>query len=212
MKSRVLLNTFLLVVFIVSVTLNWLGPPDPGRRNIEYFPNMAHSARYAAFSPNPEFPDGKTLQQPEPGAIPRGYRPVHYKPTPEDALRAGEELQNPFAAAPARHLDRGTFVFTTFCQACHGAGGTGNGTVALRRFPAPASLVAVKAVKMKDGQMFHVLTYGQGNMPSYATQLSPEDRWNVILYVRSLQEQAAGQAPTLSPAQPALTPSHGGQP
>jgi hypothetical protein len=124
-KSRVLLNTFLLVVFIVSVKLNWLRPPDPGRRNIEYFPNMAHSARYAAFSPNPEFPDGKTLQQPEPGAIPRGYRPVHYKPTPEDALRAGEELQNPFAAAPARHLDRGTFVFTNFCQACHGAGVVG---------------------------------------------------------------------------------------
>jgi mono/diheme cytochrome c family protein len=41
---------------------------------------------------------------------------------------------------------------------------------------------------MKDGQMFHVLTYGQGNMPSFAAQLSREDRWNVILHVRMLQK------------------------
>ncbi len=40
---------------------------------------------------------------------------------------------------------------------------------------------------MKDGQLFHVLTYGQNNMPSYASQITRQDRWNVIAYVRSLQ-------------------------
>jgi mono/diheme cytochrome c family protein len=44
---------------------------------------------------------------------------------------------------------------------------------------------------MKDGQMFHVLTYGQGNMPSFSAQLSQTDRWSVILYVRALQEPFA---------------------
>jgi mono/diheme cytochrome c family protein len=44
-----------------------------------------------------------------------------------------------------------------------------------------------RAVQMKDGQMFHILTYGQNNMPSYASQVSPEDRWSVITYVRSMQ-------------------------
>jgi mono/diheme cytochrome c family protein len=43
---------------------------------------------------------------------------------------------------------------------------------------------------MKDGQMFHVLTYGQNNMPSYASQLTEQDRWNVITYVRSIQSSA----------------------
>ena len=42
---------------------------------------------------------------------------------------------------------------------------------------------------MKAGQMFHVLTFGQNNMPSYASQLSREDRWNAIAYVRTLQAQ-----------------------
>jgi mono/diheme cytochrome c family protein len=44
---------------------------------------------------------------------------------------------------------------------------------------------------MKDGQIFHILTYGQNNMPSYAGQISRDDRWKVIAYVRSLQAQRA---------------------
>jgi hypothetical protein len=43
---------------------------------------------------------------------------------------------------------------------------------------------------MRDGQMFHVLTKGQGNMPSYAVQVAPEDRWKAILHVRTLQKGA----------------------
>jgi mono/diheme cytochrome c family protein len=38
--------------------------------------------------------------------------------------------------------------------------------------------------------MFHILTYGQKNMPSYASQVSEDDRWKAILYVRSLQRVA----------------------
>jgi len=50
---------------------------------------------------------------------------------------------------------------------------------------------------MKDGQMFHVLTYGQGNMPSLAAQLSVDDRWSVILHMRMLQgPYAPGAAAT----------------
>ena len=47
-----------------------------------------------------------------------------------------------------------------------------------------------KSMQMKDGQLFHIITYGQGSMASYAVQLSPERRWDVINYVRSLQQQA----------------------
>ena len=37
--------------------------------------------------------------------------------------------------------------------------------------------------------MFHVLSYGQANMPSYASQVDRDDRWKAILYVRALQEK-----------------------
>jgi mono/diheme cytochrome c family protein len=51
---------------------------------------------------------------------------------------------------------------------------------------------------MKDGQIFHVLNFGQGNMSSYASQISREDRWKVILYVRSLQTEEARKTAALA--------------
>jgi mono/diheme cytochrome c family protein len=185
------LNVLLLAALAASLVLHWGIRRDPARPNREFLPEMVRTPRYNAFAPNPNFPDGKTLQRPEPGTIPRGYLPLHYSATPAEALRAGEELQNPFSLDDAHAVQRGSFVFTNFCQVCHGPAGRGDGPVALRGFPAPPSLAAERAVNMKDGQMFHILSYGQGNMPPYASQLSREDRWKVIVFVRSLQKQAA---------------------
>lgn len=214
MISAVKVNTFLLLALAGSVALNWTGALDTSRPNFEYMPNMAHSARYNAFSSNPNFADGKTLQEPVPGTVPRGFRPLHYQATPQDALRAGEELHNPLASTDLRALNRGAFVFANFCQVCHGVEGIGNGPVAMRGFPAPPSLLADHALKMKDGQMFHVLTYGQKNMPPYRTQVLEEDRWRVILFIRSLQKQAqAAPQPGIWPPSPAPTgPEAGTQP
>lgn len=187
------LNILLLLVFLLLLGLTWWDRPNMGRTNFELLPDMAHSPAYGAFSPNPNFPDGKTLQQPVRGTIARGYPPLHYAATPAGAARAGEELRNPFAPGNAAALERGTAVFATFCQPCHGPGGAGNGMVIARGYPAPPSLLAANAVNMKDGRLFHVLTYGQGNMPPYAAQLSREDRWKAILFVRGLQEQAGAR-------------------
>ncbi len=192
---RALLNLFLAVLLLGSAAANWLLRPDLSRPNMEFAPDMAHSPRYNAFAANPNFVDGKTLQ-PEPQAsIPRGFTTLHYSATPEDALRAGNELTSPVSGEAA--VKRGEFVFQNFCATCHGTGGMGNGPVAQRGFPPPPSLLADKARKIKDGEMFHILTYGQNNMPSYASQISRQDRWDVIAYVRSLQQ--AAPAPVAAP-------------
>ena len=196
--GRMVLNALLLVVLIISVSASWLLTPNPARPNSEFLPQMAHAPRYNAFAPNPNFNNGATLQRPEAGTIPRGLMPLHYAATPQDALRAGEELQSPVAPENQRARDRGAFVFANFCAVCHGAGGAGNGPVAQRGYPPPPSLLAEHAQKMKDGQLFHILSYGQNNMPSYASQLSREDRWNAILYVRALQRAAAPVLPATS--------------
>ena len=75
------------------------------------------------------------------------------------------------------------------------------GPVTQRGVPPPPSLLAPRAAQMKDGQLFHILTYGQNNMAAYGGQVSREDRWNVIAYVRSLQ--AGKQSPVTQPASPA---------
>ena len=201
--GRVVLNGFLFLAVIVSVGASWIFSSDPAKPNFEFLPQMAHSPRYNAFAPNPNFANGSTLQCPEPGTIARGSMPLHYAATPQDALRAGEELKSPLDVSNVQARERGAFVYSNFCVVCHGAGGAGNGPVAQRGYPPPPSLLADHALKMKDGQLFHVLTYGQNNMPPYASQLSREDRWNVILYVRTMQ---AAVTPTPAPAAPSTSP------
>lgn len=188
MSRRMALNVWLLLLLVGTGIGNWALRPDLSRPNMEFAPDMAHGPRYNAFAANPNFSDGKTLQREPETSIPRGFTPLHYAGTPEDALRAGNELNAPAFNPTA--VQRGEFVFENYCATCHGAGGLGNGPVAQRGFPPPPSLLADKTRKMKDGQLFHVLTYGQNNMPSYASQISREDRWNVIGYVRSLQNAA----------------------
>lgn len=185
------LNAFLLLAFLSTLGLNWLVARDVSQPNSDFLPGMAEPVSYGAFAANPNFPDGKTLREPAPGTIARGYLPLHYRASPEDAVRAGEELENPFHATDATVRQRGAYVFAHYCQICHGPQGQGDGPVSQRGMPPPPPMRDGKSKKMKDGQLFHILTYGQGNMPSYAAQLSREDRWRVIVHVRSLQQPAA---------------------
>jgi mono/diheme cytochrome c family protein len=181
------INIVLLVALIAVVSLTWMLRRDFTERNDEILPGMVESVPYDAFSPNPNFPDGKTLQKPVAGTISRSFTPLPYRATPEDALRAGKELQRPFANEADPEPERGRMMYATYCQPCHGIGGAGDGPVVQRGFPPPSSLLAEKAVKMEDGTMFHIITYGQANMPSLASQMQPLDRWRAIQFVRSLQ-------------------------
>ena len=114
--------------------------------------------------------------------------PLYFDAGPEEALRAGRELESPLDPGDAAALELGRGLYGIYCTVCHDAGGEGRGPVVLRGMLPPPSLHAARATQMRDGEMFHILTYGQGNMASYAAQLSRDERWRVILYVRQLQE------------------------
>ena len=181
------LNLLLAIGIAIFGALNWMIQRNFAQPNLEFLPEMARSVPYDSFSPNPNFRDGKTLQLPVPGTIPRGFLPLHYEATPQDAERAGEELHNPYSREDHEARQRGEVVYTNFCLPCHGAAGRGDGPVVFRGFPGPPSLLSDRAIAMKDGQIFHVITYGQRNMPPHAAQISREDRWKAILHIRTLQ-------------------------
>lgn len=193
--AKVLLSALVGMVLLV-LTGGYVLRPDHTRRNYDLLPDMANSPAYASLSENPNFSDGMTQRPPVPGTIARGLTPIHYQATPEDAKRAGEELSSPFAGDDTKVLARGAVVYANFCQACHGRAGVGDGPVTQRGFPPPPSLLADHARTIKDGQMFHILTFGQNNMPSYASQVMRDDRWRAILYVRQMQKQSP---PTTAP-------------
>jgi mono/diheme cytochrome c family protein len=189
------LNLFLAFALASAVAAGLLFRLKPSQPNLESMPEMVRPASYGAYSANPNFPDGKTLQLSPANTIARGFRGVSYEPSESDAIRAGEELTSPYKLDDLAAQSRGAFVFRNWCLPCHGAAGRGDGQVALRGFPAPPPLNSARAVAMKDGQIFHVVTYGQKNMPPYASQVAEDDRWKVVVHVRSLQGSAPASAP-----------------
>lgn len=249
--SRIQTQLVLLVTLAALMGLHWLLGPNPDQRSWQWLPEMVDPVPFESFASSPVFADGKVLQPPPAGTVPRGLPPLHYEATDEDARRAGRELTNPFsrdAPAPrsdgtttsatqgdapeeiattaagtgssgvlpsnevarqnelqARYtaaLNRGAAVYATFCEICHGPGGAGDGTVARRGFPAPPSLLAEKARNLADGEMFHILTYGRANMPSYRSQIDREDRWRALLHVRRLQQEAPAEPASTEPTPP----------
>lgn len=160
---------------------------DPG---YDYFPDMYYSKAYETYSENPNFSDGKTLREPVEGTIPIGIVPYPYLKTDADRLMAGKELINPLTADSA-NLTRGATAYNIFCISCHGGQADGNGllfTSGLYSFK-PATLVNEKMKIAPDGEIYHVISVGQGVMQEHGSIIRQEDRWKIVLYVRQLQEQ-----------------------
>jgi mono/diheme cytochrome c family protein len=185
--SRATVNTLLLAAILLMLGLDWSLRTDQALRNVEFLPDMAHAVSAETFAANAALAQGRTLQTPPDGTIARGFKPIPFGATPEEAARIGALLVNPLAQDDERALRRGADVFATFCRTCHGDRALGNAPVTLRGVPPPPSLLADKVRQMSDGQIFHIITYGQGNMSPLAAQVTREDRWRAVLYVRSLQ-------------------------
>jgi mono/diheme cytochrome c family protein len=84
-------------------------------------------------------------------------------------------------------------LFNINCAICHGPEMNAQGPLATGgKVPAVANLTLAQYVKMPVGTMFHSITYGKGNMGSYASQLTRKQRWMVIQYVKQHQLAGAG--------------------
>jgi mono/diheme cytochrome c family protein len=111
----------------------------------------------------------------QPGAVSTAAPPV---PAGEDGF--------PFKVTK-EILDRGESRYNISCLPCHGKLGDGNGMIALRGFRRPPSYHEERLRKAPSSYFYDVVTNGFGAMSSYADQLTPEDRWKVIAWVRVLQ-------------------------
>ena len=166
------------------------------RRAFEYMPDMVRDPAYKAFAPNPVTRDGLTLQRPVAGTIARGYQPVHYGPGEDEAARAGRELRNPHPAN-AQTLAEGKALYEIYCLPCHGERGKGDGPIS-DKIPRPPSYTSDRLLKFPSGRIFHVITRGAGKMPSYAAQLSADERWKVVTYVHTALQSLGEQSSALA--------------
>ena len=186
MRILTVLSAFLLAVSAGGAFVGARLLGDRERPGFEYMPDMVSSHPYDAFAPNPLTRDGKTLQPPVKGTIPRGFQPFPYEATAADAERAGRELQNPLPRTPEA-LARGQALYESFCAVCHGPRGAGDGPL-VPRIPNPPSYSSERVRAMPAGQIFHVISRGSGRMPSYAAQVPSDERWHLVHYVQTLQQ------------------------
>jgi mono/diheme cytochrome c family protein len=164
---------------------------DTTERSLEFFPDMARSPARKPYEPSASFPGGLVQQRLPEGVALYGASLFEYGPGDEEAARAGRELTNPFAPSDAAALERGARVYKVFCALCHGNDGAERTPVVERGMIPPPSLTGARAVGMKDGELFHLISHGRGSMASYAVQLEPDDRWRAVLHVRALQKGVA---------------------
>ncbi len=128
------------------------------------------------------YSDGFGMRNPVEGTIARGHLPYQFIGNPD---LAGEKLVNPIPVSKAS-LKLGQEKYDTYCSPCHDYHGTGQSRLR-GQFPNPPSLHSDKVRNWSDGRIFAVITEGQNVMPSYSTQLTEDERWSVINYIRVLQ-------------------------
>ncbi len=196
-KSRGALASMLAVLGVVTAVGGLASCSAEGDRpGMAFLPDMVDSGVVHAYDRSPMQRDVPSLFLPPAGTVPVERLPFSYGPGPEEAKRAGAELHNPLVAGPEA-VARGKQVYDTICTVCHGPKGEGDGPI-IGRFPNPPSLLAPHAQGLPDGQIVHVITRGQGIMPSHAAQVLLEDRWKAVLYVRQLQG-ASTASPEVTP-------------
>ncbi len=160
---------------------------------IELFPDMNRQPKLRPQTPNAFFADGKSSRLPIPGTIAWDDR---YQDTPANTGRV-PGTTNFVAVLPVavteKLLLRGQQRFNINCSPCHGAQGDGNGiTKKIGAMGVVGNLHDKRIVELTDGEIFNTVSYGKNLMGAYGPNVTVEDRWAIIAYVRALQLSRLG--------------------
>jgi mono/diheme cytochrome c family protein len=170
-------------VFVFGLT--GCGPSD-GKPNVELIQDMMVQPANKAQDSLPSNPEKSSQLVPPDGTAAMNREVYLYKGNPEGAA---SNLKMP--EVNAEMLKLGEKHFKNYCLVCHGEKGGGDGPVAGKfQGVKPPPLLSDKVRGMKDGQIFHIITDGQGVMGTYINHMPfSKDRWAVVAYVRKLQAE-----------------------
>ena len=101
-------------------------------------------------------------------------------------LRIAMVLAIAACTLPTFGQNTGAATYTSKCQMCHGADGTGN-TPAGKAMKAP-SFLSPASVKESTADLIAITKNGKGKMPAYAGKLTDPEIKDVIAHVRTLQK------------------------
>lgn len=185
---------------------------EPGRA---YMPDMTYSVAYETYAPSEERLakyGANYTHQPVAGTIARGDMFPYTLKNDSAGYAQSAAVVNPLPPLDSKKFLEAARLYLVNCGICHGEKLDGNGPLwkgGSGPFSSkPATLVGdPKYMAMPEGTMFHSVTYGKNAMGSYASQLSTEQRWMIIHYIKEKQKSAAG-----STTMPAKTDSVAAKP
>jgi mono/diheme cytochrome c family protein len=161
---------------------------------IQIFNDMRQQPKFQPQSPAqfPGFADGRSERRPVPGTIPRGQFEGSDEVLYTGVSNGTYITANPLKITPEA-LELGQMRFNTYCQPCHGRLADGKGIVGART-PTwiASSLIDDRVTEFVDGDLFDVISHGRRSMPAYRYQITAQDRWAIIAYVRALQRASHG--------------------
>lgn len=173
--------TKIIIAFVTIISIVSCG--DKRTRSVQYMPDMYVSVPYDANSATGINGDASNLKPVE-GTIARGQVPYEYPHTNEGYEAALNNLKSPLEATD-KNLANGKAMYTIYCATCHGDKGDGNGVLSQRdKFN---GIPSYKDRPITEGSIYHVIMYGRNLMGSHASQLTHDERWQVVSYVEKLR-------------------------
>lgn len=198
-------KTAIIATLILSAAAVFTSCKDKSKPGSIYMPDMAYSRAYESyalrdsnvFTMNPNDAGHKIFfnNLPPAGTLKRGeLYPFNVPNDSNGLLNLSSQVKNPLAPLTGKDLEEAARLFNINCAVCHGAKAEANG-------PLAAKVGGVKNIVSaspgySDGRIFFVMEYGQNNMGSYASQLSREQRWRIVQYIRTLEPKTAVAATT----------------
>jgi len=166
-------------------------------------PDMTYSRAYETYAPaaerlkNSSATGAQYTGHPAPGTIARGEM-FPYSPKNDSAgIIQSETVKNPLPPLDAKQYLEAARLYQINCAICHGTKLDGNGPLFNGGdgpyIATPAQLIGNPVYEsLSEGRIYHAITYGKGQMGSYASQLTPQQRWMITHYIKEKQAVAKG--------------------
>ena len=203
MKRKVTISQVVTIAFVAVVMLSCNRVRrSPGRA---YMPDMTYSRAYETYYTSTEQLKQKGINYdgtPVSGTIARGDMLFIY-PFKNDSVGYAQSgtVHNPLVV-DSINMTEAERLYLVNCGICHGPKLDGNGPLwkgGDGPYPvAPKNLMGDDMKVLPEGTMFHSVTYGKGQMGSYASQLNVKQRWEVIAYIKKMQNGAAAKLATVT--------------
>ena len=159
--------------------------------------DMHNGPRYEPLQESDIYPDKRASRPIVEGTVARGLL------KDDDVFFTGMQAGAPVDRIPMPLTDavvaRGRDRYDVYCSPCHGLAGDGDGMIVKRGYRRPTSYHDPRLRNERAGYFFDVMTRGFGQMPDYAAQVSPKDRWAIVAYIRALQLSQHASVGDLSP-------------